>query len=191
MRRLITVVLAILFISGCASAEYVKIMESYHQVEKERVALAGKVVEIQKKMAEKDLFWIDLNKDGSVDKIHVGQQYFPLDPAVATVLGKQLPMPKNPSIEGWREFFGFGKTLTQWGLGAWAVTEVADTIADSAGDHSTHTDQSRTYDMGDENVVGTDGSEIDIEIQDNDTITTTTETTTTTTETNTDSSTNN
>jgi len=187
MRKVLTlgILISCIFLTFCASPEYAKMIEGYYKVEVKRIALAEEILKERTKSANKDLFTLDLNKDGTIDKIHVAKQYLPVDPVVASTINRQLPMPKDPQTEFWREFFGFGKSVIPLGLGAWALTEVVDSVAESAGNHSVN--NSRNYEIGDEGTVATDHSEIDVHMEDNDVTTTTTTTTTDTTTTNTGS----
>jgi len=170
MKRLyVLLVLVFLFSAGCAGKNHMVVMQHYYAMEAKRIELANKILEERAKRAGQDLVTLDLNKDGSVGKIKLANQYIPIDPAVADAINRQVPPPENPASTFWTEFFGMTKTIVPWGLGTWAIVQTMDTIAESAGDHSIRNDNSQNFN-GDDNT-NIEDSEIDIRTEDNDTTT--------------------
>lgn len=147
MKKLILLIIGITFLFSCASGGYKEAIESYYAVEKERMVLLQKLIDQRIKSQNEDLFSIDLNKDGSVDKIKVGKGYLPIDPVISAALSRQIQAPRNPSNVFWDNMWGFLKVTAPYAIGAWAVTELADTIANSAGNHSTNTSNTDNYDI--------------------------------------------
>ena len=145
MKKLILLIISITFLCSCASGGYQAAIEHYYAVEKERLTLLQKLVDQRIKSQNEDLFSIDLNKDGSVDKIKVGKGYLPIDPAITAALSRQTDPPKNPSNVFWENMWGFLKTTAPYAIGAWTVTELANIISDNAGNHSTN--MTENYDI--------------------------------------------
>jgi len=180
MKRLIFLVAVVfLFLAGCAGKNHMVVMQHYYAMEAKRIELANKILEERAKRAGQDLVTLDLNKDGSLDKIKLANQYIPIDPAVASAINRQVPPPQNPASAFWKDFFNMTKTIVPWGLGTWAIVQTMDTIAESAGDHSINNNNSRNFN-GDDNT-NIEHSEIDIRTEDNDTTTISEDNDTTTT----------
>ena len=152
MKKLILLIISAFFLCSCASGGYKEAIEMHYAVEKERMVLLQKLVDQSIKAQNEDLFSIDLNKDGSVDKIKVGKGYIPVDPIITAALSRQTQPPRNPSNVFWDNMWGFLKSTAPYAIIAWGFTEIADTIANSAGDHSTTTTNTKTVN-GDKNAV--------------------------------------
>lgn len=147
MKKLILLIIGLFFLCSCASGGYKEAIESHYAVEKERMVLLQKLVDQRIKAQNEDLFSIDLNKDGSVDKIKVGKGYIPIDPVISAALSRKIDPPRNPSNVFWDNMWGFLKATAPYAIGAWTVTELADIIANSAGNHSTNTSNTDNYNI--------------------------------------------
>ena len=147
MKKLILLIIGAFFLLSCASGGYKEAVENHYAVEKERMVLLQKLVDQRIKAQNEDLFSIDLNKDGSVDKIKVGKGYIPIDPVITAALSRKADPPRNPSNVFWDNMWGFLKITAPYAIVSWTFMELADTIANSAGDHSTNNTTTENYDI--------------------------------------------
>ena len=150
MKKLFLLGVGAFFLLSCASGGYKEAIERYYQVETEKMVLLQKLVDQRIKSQEKDLFIIDLHKGGTVDKIRVSKGYEPIDPVVSAALSKTSTPPVNPTNIFWNGFWSSVKSIVPYAAFAYVFTEVTDTLAESAGNHSVNTSNTDTY-----NIEGT------------------------------------